>query len=59
MNSWNAIQRQADLRFTCNLAEAVKGASVVFIAVGTPPRAGHGDADLSFVTWPRGNWRRC
>ncbi|MDX3975773.1 UDP-glucose/GDP-mannose dehydrogenase family protein [Shinella sp.] len=37
------------LRFTCDLGEAVKGASVVFIAVGTPPRAGHGDADLSFV----------
>lgn len=37
------------LRFTCNLTEAVKGASVVFIAVGTPPRAGQGDADLSFV----------
>ncbi|WP_442920859.1 UDP-glucose dehydrogenase family protein [Mesorhizobium sp. CCNWLW176] len=37
------------LSFTCNLAEAVKGASVVFIAVGTPPRAGSGDADLSFV----------
>ncbi|PAQ06321.1 UDP-glucose dehydrogenase family protein [Mesorhizobium temperatum] len=37
------------LSFTCNLAEAVKGASVVFIAVGTPPRAGHGDADLSFA----------
>lgn len=37
------------LRFTCNLGEAVKGASVVFIAVGTPPRAGQGDADLSFV----------
>lgn len=37
------------LRFTCNLAEAVEGAAVAFIAVGTPPRAGHGDADLSFV----------
>lgn len=37
------------LRFTCNLAEAVRGAEMVFIAVGTPPRAGHGDADLSFV----------
>jgi len=37
------------LRFTSNLAEAVKGAAVVFIAVGTPPRAGHGGADLSFV----------
>ena len=37
------------LRFTCNLAEALKGAALVFIAVGTPPRASHGDADLSFV----------
>src|SRR5918995_460354 len=37
------------LSFTCNLAEALKGAAIVFIAVGTPPRAGHGDADLSFV----------
>lgn len=37
------------LQFTCDLAEAVRGASVVFIAVGTPPRAGQGDADLSFV----------
>lgn len=36
------------LHFTCNLAEAVKGATIVFIAVGTPPRVG-GDADLSFV----------
>ncbi len=37
------------LNFTCNLAEAVKGAQLVLIAVGTPARAGHGDADLSFV----------
>ncbi|MBR7652574.1 UDP-glucose/GDP-mannose dehydrogenase family protein [Brucella oryzae] len=37
------------LSFTTNLAEAVKGAELVFIAVGTPARAGHGDADLSFV----------
>jgi UDPglucose 6-dehydrogenase len=37
------------LSFTCNLADALKGASVVFIAVGTPPRTGYGDADLSFV----------
>ncbi|WP_176073040.1 UDP-glucose dehydrogenase family protein [Brucella intermedia] len=37
------------LSFTGNLAQAVKGAAVVFIAVGTPPRAGSGDADLSFV----------
>jgi UDPglucose 6-dehydrogenase len=37
------------LRFTCDLADAVEGAPVVFIAVGTPPRAGYGDADLSFA----------
>ncbi|WP_163268959.1 UDP-glucose dehydrogenase family protein [Chelativorans alearense] len=37
------------LSFTSNLSEAVAGAAVVFIAVGTPPRPGHGDADLSFV----------
>ena len=29
------------LDFTCDLAEAVKGAAIVFIAVGTPTRAGH------------------
>ncbi|MCX5570375.1 UDP-glucose dehydrogenase family protein [Kaistia nematophila] len=37
------------LNFTCNLAEALAGAALVLIAVGTPARAGHGDADLSFV----------
>lgn len=37
------------LDFTCDLADAVEGASVIFIAVGTPPRPGQGDADLSFV----------
>jgi UDPglucose 6-dehydrogenase len=37
------------LSFTSNLATAVKGAAVVFIAVGTPSRPGQGDADLSFV----------
>lgn len=37
------------LSFTCNLVEALKGAAVVLIAVGTPARPGHGDADLSFV----------
>ena len=37
------------LSFTCDLAMAVKDADIVFIAVGTPARAGHGDADLSFV----------
>lgn len=37
------------LTFTSDLAAAVKDAAAVFIAVGTPSRAGHGDADLSFV----------
>ncbi|HEY9212295.1 MAG TPA: UDP-glucose/GDP-mannose dehydrogenase family protein [Ancylobacter sp.] len=37
------------LSFTTSLAEAVKEADIVFIAVGTPPRPGNGDADLSFV----------
>ncbi|MDW6023475.1 UDP-glucose/GDP-mannose dehydrogenase family protein [Mesorhizobium sp. BAC0120] len=37
------------LSFTTELGAAVKGADVVFIAVGTPPRPGFGDADLSFV----------
>lgn len=37
------------LSFTCNLVEALKGAAIVLIAVGTPTRAGQGDADLSFV----------
>ncbi|MFK4822619.1 UDP-glucose dehydrogenase family protein [Ochrobactrum quorumnocens] len=37
------------LRFTTELSEAVRGAELVFIAVGTPARAGDGNADLSFV----------
>ena len=37
------------LRFTTDLAPAVAGADVVFIAVGTPSRRGDGHADLSFV----------
>jgi UDPglucose 6-dehydrogenase len=36
------------LRFSGDLAEAVRGAQVVFIAVGTPPTE-NGDADLSYV----------
>ncbi|MFP3043034.1 UDP-glucose/GDP-mannose dehydrogenase family protein [Treponema primitia] len=36
------------LRFTTNLADAVKSNNVVFIAVGTPPRD-DGSADLSYV----------
>src|SRR5579875_2411601 len=37
------------LTFTTDLAEAVKSAEAVFIAVGTPARRGDGHADLTFV----------
>ncbi|CAG0905215.1 unnamed protein product [Cyprideis torosa] len=37
------------LHFTTNLADAVKGADAVFIAVGTPPREDNGHADLKYV----------
>ncbi|MDO8876032.1 MAG: UDP-glucose/GDP-mannose dehydrogenase family protein, partial [Pseudolabrys sp.] len=37
------------LKFTTDLAAAVKGADAVFIAVGTPSRRGDGHADLSYV----------
>lgn len=37
------------LSFTTDLGEGVKGASAIFIAVGTPSRRGDGHADLSFV----------
>ncbi|MEO7654619.1 MAG: UDP-glucose/GDP-mannose dehydrogenase family protein [Sphingomicrobium sp.] len=37
------------LSFTTDLAEAVRGAQAVFIAVGTPARRGDGHADLTFV----------
>ncbi|MBX3497339.1 MAG: UDP-glucose/GDP-mannose dehydrogenase family protein [Parvibaculum sp.] len=37
------------LRFTTDLAPAVKGADAVFIAVGTPSRRGDGHADLTYV----------
>ncbi|MEP9373350.1 UDP-glucose/GDP-mannose dehydrogenase family protein [Mesorhizobium sp. KR1-2] len=37
------------LSFTTDLPEAVAGADVVFIAVGTPARRGDGHADLSYV----------
>src|SRR4051794_40411285 len=36
------------LRFTTSIAEAVPGAQIVFIAVGTPSRS-DGAADLTFV----------
>jgi len=37
------------LRFTTDLAGAVRGADAVLIAVGTPSRRGDGHADLSYV----------
>jgi UDPglucose 6-dehydrogenase len=37
------------LCFTTELAEAVRAADAVFIAVGTPSRRGDGHADLSYV----------
>ena len=37
------------LRFTGSLADAVRGAEAVFIAVGTPSRRGDGHADLTYV----------
>ncbi len=41
--------RQGRLTFTTEIAEAVRGAEAVFIAVGTPSRRGDGHADLSYV----------
>ena len=41
--------RAGRLSFTTDLAEGVRGAEAVFIAVGTPSRRGDGFADLSFV----------
>ncbi len=37
------------LSFTTDLAAGIRGASAIFIAVGTPSRRGDGHADLSFV----------
>ncbi len=37
------------LSFTTSLAEGIKDARAIFIAVGTPSRRGDGHADLSFV----------
>jgi UDPglucose 6-dehydrogenase len=44
-----ANARGGRLKFTTELAPAVKAADAVFIAVGTPSRRGDGHADLSFV----------
>jgi len=37
------------LSFTTDLAEGIRGARAIFIAVGTPSRRGDGHADLSYV----------
>lgn len=42
-------QKQGRLKFTTDLATAVREADAVFIAVGTPSRRGDGHADLSYV----------
>jgi UDPglucose 6-dehydrogenase len=41
--------REGRLSFSTDVAEAVRTAEAVFIAVGTPSRRGDGHADLSFV----------
>jgi len=43
----NVAARRLD--FTTDLAEGVKGADAIFIAVGTPSRRGDGHADLTYV----------
>ena len=49
---------QGRLSFVTEIAEAVKDAQAVFIAVGTPSRRGDGHADLSFVLRRRPRNRR-
>jgi UDPglucose 6-dehydrogenase len=44
-----ANTRAGQLSFTTDTLAAVRGADVVFIAVGTPSRRGDGHADLSYV----------
>ena len=44
-----ANAEQGRLTFTTDLAEGVRDAEAVFIAVGTPARRGDGHADLTFV----------
>ncbi|GBQ26995.1 UDP-glucose dehydrogenase family protein [Gluconacetobacter sacchari] len=41
--------RAGRLSFGADIAEAVTGAEAIFIAVGTPPRNGDGQADLTYV----------
>ncbi len=44
-----ANQEAGRIAFTTNPADAVGGADVVFLAVGTPSRRGGGHADLTYV----------
>jgi len=44
-----ANQRAGRLAFTTDIAEAMRGARAVFIAVGTPTLPGEGSADMRFV----------
>ncbi|MCT2398423.1 UDP-glucose dehydrogenase family protein [Novosphingobium mangrovi (ex Huang et al. 2023)] len=46
------------LSFTTDLGEAMKGARIVFIAVGTPSRRGDGHADLQYVYGAAGELAR-
>ncbi|WP_342627306.1 UDP-glucose/GDP-mannose dehydrogenase family protein [Nguyenibacter vanlangensis] len=41
--------RAGRLSFGSDIADAVTGAEAIFIAVGTPPRNGDGQADLTYV----------
>lgn len=45
----NGNVKAGRLSFTTDLAEGIKDAQAIFIAVGTPSRRGDGHADLSFV----------
>ena len=42
------VIREGRLRFTADCAEAVRGADIIFICVGTPPKES-GEADLSAI----------
>jgi len=44
-----ANARAGRLSFATSLAEGIRGADAIFIAVGTPSRRGDGHADLTFV----------
>ena len=41
--------KEKRIKFETNLPKGIRGASAIFIAVGTPARRGDGHADLSFV----------